>query len=105
MVNVKGLPTLFIALSMTESKWIHLTEILHNTDNGDTLPTNRPFHVCMYFKQRYRSLKKRLWNNRRLGGWKSISDFVERVEFQNQRCSFTHSALDRSHNRRNDYFQ
>ena len=51
MVNVKGLPTLFITLSMAESKWIHLTEILRNTDNGDTLPTNRPFHVCMYFIQ------------------------------------------------------
>ena len=50
MVNVKGLPTLFITLSMAESKWIHLTEILRNTDNGDTLPTNRPFmYVCISY--------------------------------------------------------
>ena len=37
-----------------------------NTDNGDTFPTNRPFHVC-----------------RRLSGWRSISEFFERVEFKN----------------------
>src|SRR6185436_16785990 len=34
MVSAKGLPTLFVTLSMAESKWIHLTEILHNTDNA-----------------------------------------------------------------------
>ena len=43
---------------MAETKWVHLTEILRNTDNGYINPTNRPFHVCMYFMQRFRSLKK-----------------------------------------------
>src|SRR6185437_16083361 len=55
--------------------------------------TNRPFHVCMYFIQRYRSLKKRLWNNRRLSGWKSISDFFERIEFQNRGAAHLHIVL------------
>ena len=60
MVKAKGLPTLFVTLSMAETKWIHLKEILRNTDNGDINPTNRPFHVCMYFMQRFRSLKKKI---------------------------------------------
>jgi len=34
MVSAKGLPTLFVTLSMAESKWIHLN--------------NRLFPVCMY---------------------------------------------------------
>ena len=42
MVKAKGLPSLFITLSMAETKWIHLREILHNTDSGDINPTNRP---------------------------------------------------------------
>ena len=33
MIKAKGLPTLFITLTMAENKWIHLTEILRNTDN------------------------------------------------------------------------
>jgi len=37
MVSAKGLPTLFVTLSMAESKWIHLN--------------NCPFPVCMYFMQ------------------------------------------------------
>ena len=45
--KAKGLPTLFITLTMAESKWIHLTEILRKTDNHDTIPTNRPYHVSM----------------------------------------------------------
>ena len=57
MIKTKGLPTLFITLTMAENKWIHLTEILRNTDNHDTGLTNRPYHVSMYFIKRYRSLK------------------------------------------------
>jgi len=68
MIKAKDLPTLFITLTMAESKWIHLTEILRNTDNHDATPTNRPYHVSMYFIQRYRSLKKRIWNNEHLSG-------------------------------------
>ena len=39
----------------------------------------------MYFMQRFHSLKKRLWNDSHLSGWKRIWDFFfERVEFQNR---------------------
>ena len=72
MVKAKGLPMLFVTLSMAETKWVHLTEILRHTDNEDINPTNCLFHVCMYFMQRFRSLKKRLWNDSRLSGWKRI---------------------------------
>ena len=37
MVSAKGLPTLFVTLSMAESKWIHLN--------------NRPFPVCILYKK------------------------------------------------------
>ena len=49
MVTELGLPTLFITLSMAEEKWDHLRAILSATDNGDTLPTNRPYHVTSHF--------------------------------------------------------
>src|SRR6185312_12822533 len=90
MVKAKGLPMLFVTLSMAETKWIHLKEILHNTDNRDINSTNCPFHVCMYFMQHFRSLKK---NNSRLSGWKHICDFFERVEFQNRGAAHLHIVL------------
>jgi hypothetical protein len=40
MVKAKGLPSLFVTLSMAETKWKHLKEILRRTDNGDINPTN-----------------------------------------------------------------
>jgi len=49
MVRAKGLPTLFVTLSMAETKWVHLTEILRHTDNRDINPTNRPFHVYVFY--------------------------------------------------------
>jgi hypothetical protein len=93
MVKAKGLPSLFVTLSMAESKWVHLKEILRNTDNGDINPTNRPFHTVMFFLQRFRSMKKKLWNNRQVCGWKSISDFFERIEFQNRGAVHLHIVL------------
>jgi len=93
MVKAKGLPSLFITLSMAETKWIHLREILRNTDNGEINPTNRSFHAVMHFIQRFRSMKKKLWNNRQANGWKSISDFFERIEFQNRGAVHLHIVL------------
>jgi hypothetical protein len=93
MVKAKGLPSLFITLSMAETKWKHLKEILRNTDNCDINPTNRPHHAVMHFIQRYRSLKKRLWNNRQICGWRSITDFFERIEFQNRGAVHLHLVL------------
>jgi len=53
MVKAKGLPTLFITLSIAETKWSHLTEILRNTDSGDT---NHPplyvFHATLSFTKK-----------------------------------------------------
>jgi len=93
MVKTKGLQTLFVTLSMAETKWIHLREILRNSDNGDINPTNRPFHTVLFFLQRFRSMKKKLWNNRQICGWKSISDFFERIEFQNRGAVHLHIVL------------
>jgi len=49
MIEHYGLSSLFLMLSMAEGKWTHLKEILKSTDNGDTLPTNRPLHTTLYF--------------------------------------------------------
>src|SRR3989337_1777454 len=58
IVKNKGLPTLFITLSMVENRWSHLQNILSNSNNGDTLPTNRSFYYTNYFVHKFQSLKK-----------------------------------------------
>ena len=92
MLQKLGLPTLFITLSMAESRWTHLHDILTNSDNGDTLPTNRPFHCANYFVHRFQSLKKELYNKADLTGFGNITDFFDRVEFQNRGAAHTHSC-------------
>lgn len=92
MINKLGLPTLFITLSMAESRWSHLQNILANSDNRDTLPTNRPFHCTNYFVHRFQSLKKELYNKPELTGFGEITDFFDRVEFQNRGAAHTHSC-------------
>ena len=57
MIKAKGLPTLFITLTMAENKWIHLTEILSNTDNHDTIPTN--MCLCTVFYTALSLIKKK----------------------------------------------
>ena len=59
MLRYLGLPSLFITLSMAETKWEHLKELLRSTDNHDTLPSNHPFHVTCHFINRFRSMKKK----------------------------------------------
>ena len=51
--------------------------------------------MCMYFMQRFHSLKKkRLWNDSHLSGWKRICEFFfERVEFQNRGAAHLHIVL------------
>ncbi|CAG8650969.1 1324_t:CDS:2 [Gigaspora rosea] len=84
MLRYLGLPSLFITLSMAETKWEHLKELLINTDNHDTLPSNRPFHVTCHFINRFRSMKKNIWKDSKVSGWGTIETFFERVEFQNR---------------------
>jgi len=35
---------------MSEGKWPHLYNILLSTDNHDSLPSNRPLHVYMFYR-------------------------------------------------------
>ncbi len=92
MINKLGLPSLFITLSMAESHWTHLRDILANSDNHDTLPTNRPFHCTNYFVHRFQSLKNKLYKKPELTGFGHITDFFDRVEFQNRGAAHTHSC-------------
>ncbi|RGB26344.1 hypothetical protein C1646_770536, partial [Rhizophagus diaphanus] len=81
-------PTVFMA----ESRWSHLHDILAASDNSDTLPTNRPFHITNYFVYRFQSLKKELYKKPDLTGFGDITNFFDRVEFQN-RVSLTPTAV------------
>src|SRR6266540_5724171 len=92
MINKLGLLSLFITLSMAESHWTHLRDILANSDNHDTLPTNRPFHCTNYFVHRFQSLKNKLYKKPELTGFGHITDFFDRVEFQNRGAAHTHSC-------------
>jgi len=92
MIHKIGLPTLFITLSMAESRWVHLHDILANSDNGDTLPTNRPFHCANYFVHKFQSLKKELYKKPEFTGFGEITNFFDRVEFQNRGAAHTHSC-------------
>ena len=93
MVNELGLPSLFITLTMAEFRWENLQLILRSTDNCDTIPTNRPYHVTSYFLHRYRTLKQHIWKAPRLAEWGNISHFFERFEFQNRGAVHLHGCL------------
>ena len=56
------------------------------------LPTNRPFHYTNYFVHRFQSLKKELYKKSDLTGFGEITDFFDRVEFQNRGAAHTHSC-------------
>jgi hypothetical protein len=92
MVSQFGLPTLFITLSMAESKWTQLHDILAATDNGDTLPSNRPFHTTLHFTHRLRMLKTHVWKNKAVIDWGEIQHFFERIEFQNRGAAHMHGC-------------
>lgn len=46
---------------MAEDKWPHLNTILCSTDNNDPIPTNRPLHVYMHYRNRLNNLHRRTW--------------------------------------------
>jgi len=91
MLKKKDLPSLFITLSIAESRWTHLHQILSTIDNGDTLLTNRLFHYANYFVHKFQSLKKEFYKKPNLTGFGDITDFFDRVEFQNRGVAHTHS--------------
>ena len=91
MLKKKGLPSLFITLSIAESWWTHLHQIFSTTDNENTLLTNRSFHCINYFVHKFQSLKKEFYKKPNLTGFGDITDFFDRVEFQNRGVAHTHS--------------
>ena len=69
MLQKRGLPTVFITLSMAESRWTELQDILRQTDDNNTIPTNKPLHCALHFMHRFRSLKNKIWKNKEISGW------------------------------------
>ena len=92
MLKKLGLPTVFITLSMAESRWTELHDILQQTDDSNTIPTNRPLHCALHFMHRFRSLKKEVWKNEKVSGWGTITDFFDRIEFQNRGAAHVHGC-------------
>ena len=93
MINNFGLPQLFVTLTMSETRWKHLKNILIKTDNHDSLPTNRPFHCAHHFIHHLRSMKNNLWKDSELTNWGKILHFFERIEFQNCGAAHLHGVL------------
>ena len=92
MISSYGLPSLFITLTMAESHWKHLHNILKATDNHDTIPTNRPLHTTLHFIHRLQQLKNFVWKNPEHSAWGNLNHFFERVEFQNRGAAHTHGV-------------
>ena len=76
---------------MAESHWKHLHKILRSTDNHHTIPTNRPVHTTLHFIHRFQQLKKHVLKNSYHSNWGNVTQFFERVEFQNRDAAHTHS--------------
>src|SRR5581483_528598 len=92
MISSYGLPSLFITLTMAETRWTHLRKILNATDTRDTNPTNRPLHSTLHFIHRLQQLKKHVWKDPNYSGWDNLKHFFERVEFQNRGAAHTHGV-------------
>jgi len=90
IIKTFGLPQIFYTLTMAEGKWKHLHEILKKTDDGNTIPTNRPFHVYHHYQNRLKSIHHYLWRNGKLCKWGKWQHYWERDEFQNRGAIHTH---------------
>jgi len=90
IIKTFGLPQMFYTVTMAEGKWKHLHEILKKTDNGNTIPTNRPFHVYHHYQNRLKSIHHYLWRNEKICQWGKWHHHWERDEFQNRGAIHTH---------------
>jgi DNA replication protein DnaC len=90
IIKTFNLPQIFYTVTMAEGKWKHLHEILKKTDNGNTIPTNRPFHVYHHYQNRLKSIHHYLWKNEKLCKWGKWKHHWERDEFQNRGAIHTH---------------
>jgi len=79
-------------MTIGEGKWKHLHEILKKTDNGDTLPSNRPFHTYHHYTHKLQSLHQYLWKNKILSGFGKWNHHFKRDEFQNRGAIHTHGV-------------
>ena len=90
MFQTYGLPQIFYTMTMGEDKWLHLKEILKNTDNKDLLPTNRPLHVYFHYYNRLTNIRNKLWKDSEIVQWGKYLHYFERDEFQNRGIIHTH---------------
>jgi hypothetical protein len=91
MIHAYRLPQIFYTMIMAKDKWPHLHQILHASDNNNTLPTNRPLHIYMFYYNYLNNIRNKLWKNPSLARWRKWEHFFERDEFQNRGTIHTHS--------------
>ena len=84
MFQTYGLPQIFYTMTMGEDKWLHLKEILKNTDNKDLLSTNRPLHVYLHYHNKLTNIRNKLWKDPEIVQWGKYLHYFERDEFQNR---------------------
>jgi hypothetical protein len=75
---------------MGEDKCPHIKEILKNTDNKDSLPTNRPLHVYLHYHNKLTNIRNKLWKDPEIIQWGKYLHYFERDEFQNRGTIHTH---------------
>lgn len=79
MINAYSLPQIFYTMTMAEDKWPQLGTILESTDNNDTLPTNRPLHVYMFYRNYLNNIRNKLWKNPNLVSWGKWEHYFEPI--------------------------
>jgi hypothetical protein len=77
-------------MTMAEDKWPHLHQILQSSDNHDTLLTNYPLHVYMFYCNYLNNIYNKLWKSFNLTRWKKWEHFFECDEFQNRETIHMH---------------
>ena len=85
-------PQLFLTTTFSE-KWPEYVEILANTGNRDTIPSNRPWEAVVYYHSRWKAFKTYLLRNPKVSGFEKLEEMVERMEFQLRGAIHTHALL------------
>jgi hypothetical protein len=92
MMSTYQIPSLFVTVTFSE-RWPKYVEILAQTGNHDTLPSNRPWEAVQYYFERWHWLKAEFFRKPRISRFGKLRELVERQEFQQRGAIHTHSLL------------
>lgn len=92
MLQTFGIPTLFITTTFSE-RWPKYQQILQQSGNQDTLPSNRPWDAVQYYYERWHWIKASYLRAPAVSEFGRLQELVERHEFQLRGAIHTHSLL------------